>query len=69
MFLIFITLFHVDSYEILNNEDVKNEVLDWLGLPKPHVIDVQVSTKGHQTHQGKIAQIKKEYSETDGENG
>ena len=59
---------YVDSYEILNNEDVKNEVLDWLGLPRPHITDVNVSTKGHQTHHGVIDKIKQEYSETD-ENG
>lgn len=56
---------YVDSYEILNNEDVKNEVLDWLELPRPHVIEVQVSTGGHQTHKKFIASIKQEYSETD----
>lgn len=56
---------YVDSYEILNNEDVKNKVLDWLELPRPHVIEVQVSTGGHQTHKEFIESIKQEYSETD----
>lgn len=53
--------FMVDTYEILNDDDTKNDVLDWLGLPRPHILPIDSSTKGHQTNVKKMKEIAEKY--------
>ena len=53
--------FVVDTYKILNDDDTKDEVLDWLGLPRPHILPIDVSTKGHQTNVKQMQEIAERY--------
>ena len=51
----------VDSYKILNDDDEKNEVLDWLGLSRPHRINDNLSSSFHQTNKTAVYKLKQKF--------
>lgn len=52
----------VDTYQILNNNTVKSETMDWLDLPYPHVFPKAVNTKIHQTDRKRQKQIAEKFN-------
>ena len=52
-----------DTYDALNDLEIKEEILSWIGVSRPFVLDVEDQQKAHATNLKKLREIKKKYKD------